>query len=74
MICVEFLSTSPGTCAWCRKEKDEVYSVAFSDKSFVGQMCKGDLLRAIGMRLTNGQAEAKPIAAAALSGPAVAAK
>src|SRR5947209_19357124 len=51
MISVEFRSVGPGTCKWCRKEKDEVYSVAFGDKSFVGAMCKGDLLRAIGMKL-----------------------
>ena len=52
MISVEFRSVGPGTCHWCRKEKDEVYSVAFSDKSFVGPMCKGDLLRAIGMKVS----------------------
>lgn len=50
-ITVEFRSVGPGACAWCRKEKDEVFSVAFSDKSFVGPMCKGDLLRAIGMKV-----------------------
>jgi hypothetical protein len=51
MISVEFKSVGPGACAWCRKDRDEVYDVAFSDKSFIGQMCKGDLLRAIGMKL-----------------------
>jgi hypothetical protein len=51
MITVEFRSVSTGTCQWCRREKDEVYTVAFSDKSFSGPMCKPDLLRAIGMKL-----------------------
>ena len=62
MISVEFKSVGPGTCAWCRKEKDEVYDVAFSDKSFVGMLCKGDLLRAIGMKCPS--RTAKPVAAA----------
>ena len=35
-----------------------VIITAFSDKSFVGGMCKGDLLRAIGMKL--GSADARP--------------
>lgn len=51
MITVAFKAVGPGACAWCRTEKDEVYTVAFSDQSFVGPMCKGDLLRAIGMKL-----------------------
>ena len=57
MISVEFKAMRAGTCAWCRREKDEVYDVAFSDKSFVGPMCKSDLLRAVGMKLPM---EAKP--------------
>jgi hypothetical protein len=40
-----------GECGWCRREKDEVFDVTFSDKSFVGPMCKADLLRAIGMKV-----------------------
>ena len=59
-ITVEFRSVGPGACAWCRKEKDEVYSVAFSDKSFVGSMCKVDLLRAIGMKVGPPEPERKP--------------
>ena len=59
MISVEFKSVGPGCCAWCRKDRDEVYTVAFSDKSFVGPMCKADLLRAVGMKV-----EAVPAAAA----------
>lgn len=51
MISVEFRSVGPGSCGWCRREKDEVYDVVFSDKSFVGSMCRGDLLRAIGMKV-----------------------
>jgi hypothetical protein len=59
VISVEFRSVGPGACHWCRKEKDEVYTVAFSDKSFVGPMCKADLLRAIGMKV--GLPEQKPV-------------
>ena len=51
MISVEFQSVRPGRCGWCRKDRDEVFQVAFSDKSFVGPMCKSDLLRAIGMKV-----------------------
>ena len=62
MISVEFRSITAGTCGWCRKEKGEVYNVAFADKSFVGPMCKGDLLRAIGMKFSAAP-EAKPVGA-----------
>jgi hypothetical protein len=67
VISVEFKSVAPGTCHWCRKEKEEVYNVAFSDKSFMGPMCKGDLLRAISMKLGPAEAPkaAAPLAAAA---------
>lgn len=51
MISVEFRSVGPGACSWCRREREEVFSVAFSDRSFVGALCKADLLRAIGMKL-----------------------
>jgi hypothetical protein len=51
MISVEFRSVGPGQCSWCRRERDEVYQVAFSDRSFIGAMCRGDLLRAIGMKI-----------------------
>lgn len=72
MISVEFRSITAGTCGWCRKGKDEVYNVAFSDKSFVGPMCKGDLLRAIGMKF-GAAPEPKPVTAvAAGNGPLVA--
>lgn len=51
MITVEFRSIGPGTCLWCRKEKDEVLNVAFSDKSFSGPMCKGDFMKALNMKV-----------------------
>ena len=60
MISVEFKSVGPGCCAWCRKDRDEVYTVAFSDKSFVGPMCKADLLRAVGMKVEAVPAVPKP--------------
>ena len=67
MISVEFKSVGPGACHWCRKARDEIYTVAFSDKSFVGPMCKSDLLRAIGMKV--GNHEPKPATAASPNGP-----
>jgi len=57
MVSVEFKSVRKGTCQWCRREKDEVFEVAFGDKSFVGPLCRNDLFRAIGMKLPM---EAKP--------------
>ena len=61
MITVEFRSVRAGSCGWCRRERDEVYDVSFSDKSFVGPMCKGDLLRAIGMKLGDSAPTAKTV-------------
>lgn len=46
-VSVGFDKVGPGTCIWCKKDKEEVFTVAFSDKSFMGPMCKPDLLRAI---------------------------
>lgn len=50
MIQVTFESVGAGTCGWCRKEKETVYTVSFADKSFTGPMCKADLLRAVEMK------------------------
>ena len=47
MISVEFKSVGAGTCQWCGKEKDEVFDIAYSDKSFVGLYCRGDLMKAV---------------------------
>ncbi len=59
MVSVEFRSVGPGVCAWCRKDKEEVATVAFSDRSFVGAMCWKDLQRALGMKLgsINGESQ-----------------
>jgi hypothetical protein len=51
LISVEFRAKLAGLCDFCRKEKDDVFDVAFSDKSFEGRLCKNDLLRAIGMKV-----------------------
>lgn len=56
MISVEFKKLGTGTCQWCCKERADVYTVAFGDRSFIGDMCKADLFRAIGMRLGVGEA------------------
>lgn len=73
MISVEFRAFVEGVCGWCRKER-EVYHVAFSDKSFVGPMCKADLLRAIGMKVGEPpKVESRPAVAVPV-GNAVAAK
>jgi hypothetical protein len=60
MISVEFRGCSAGTCQWCKKEKDDVYAVVFSDKSFVGRLCKTDLFRAIDMKLVAEQPKPEP--------------
>jgi hypothetical protein len=60
MISVEFRSIGPGTCMWCRKEKD-VLHVSFSDKSFSGPMCRSDFLKALGMKIGPAH-EPKPMA------------
>lgn len=57
MISVEFKAIGSGTCAWCRKEKEEAATVAFSDRSFVGVLCWRDLQRALGMKLGTATAE-----------------
>jgi hypothetical protein len=58
-VSVEFRGIGPGTCGWCRREKDEVYSVAFADKSFVGSMCRKDLLSALAMKIGMPEPERK---------------
>lgn len=68
MISVEFRAVGPGACGWCRKEKDEVYSVVFGDQSFVGALCKGDLLRAIGMKCASTKPEQKAAVAVPVTG------
>lgn len=70
MISVEFRSVGPGACGWCRRERDEIFNVAFSDKSFVGPMCRNDLLRAIGMKVAPEQRPA-PAAMPIGNGPAL---
>jgi len=61
MITVQFKSVASGTCKWCAKAKDQVYDVAFSDQSFVGTLCKNDLLRAIGLKVSGLEPERKPV-------------
>ena len=65
MVSIEFWSVGPGTCMWCRREKDEVLTVAFSDQSFVGPLCRGDFMKALGTKLL--AAEAKSAAPAPTS-------
>lgn len=60
MISVEYKSVGPGTCGWCKKQKDEIYVVTFSDKSFVGPMCKADIFRAIDMKVGPHEPDRKP--------------
>lgn len=47
MISVEFRSIGPGKCRWCKKDKDEVVELAFSDGSFVGRYCFADFKKAL---------------------------
>ena len=65
MISVEFKSVGAGTCQWCGKEKDEVFDIVFSDKSFMGLYCRGDLLKAVTVKCQK-RAEAKAAPPAAV--------
>jgi hypothetical protein len=52
------LASSGNCCSWCRKEKSEVFTVAFGDRSFCGPMCWNDLRCAIRLKAGGaGQAE-----------------
>lgn len=53
MLNLEIKSVGKGTCCWCGREKDEILTVCFTDKSFSGAMCWSDLRRALRMKLTN---------------------
>ena len=62
MISVDIHSILPGKCIWCGKEKDEVITLAFSDKSFSGPMCFADFRKALTMKAAsaNDPIEPKP--------------
>ena len=47
MVSVEFKAISPGKCRWCKKDKDQVITLAFSDGSFVGSYCFADFKKAL---------------------------
>src|SRR5437660_7941028 len=47
MISVEFKTIGPGKCRWCKKDRDEVIELAFSDGSFVGRYCFADFKKAL---------------------------
>ena len=75
MIDVSFKSDGPGTCQWCGKERDEVFDITFSDKSFVGLYCRGDIMKAVKMKCEKrGAKAAAPVMAQAVgqtNGPPV---
>ena len=51
MLDIRFEKSAPGKCQWCNGEKEEVFTVTFSDKSFAGAFCTKDLMKAIRMKL-----------------------
>lgn len=57
MIDVKFKAITSGTCAWCGKQRDELFDVEFADKSFVGSYCRTDLLKAVGMKCEKAEAK-----------------
>lgn len=69
MVCVEFKSIGPGTCRWCRKEKDQVITLAFSDKSFIGSYCFADFRKALQDKLENEATAPQPKPQAAPAAP-----
>ncbi len=54
MVHVEFKSVGPGKCRWCKKDKDEVIDLAFSDGSFVGRYCYADFKKALADKVQAG--------------------
>lgn len=77
MIQVDFKSVGAGKCRWCKKDKDEVVSLSFSDGSFVGSYCFADFKKALLDKLEYAAPPAKPEAKtvpAVAGGSTVAAK
>jgi hypothetical protein len=70
MISVEFRSVGPGKCRWCKKDKDVVISLSFSDNSFVGSYCFADFKKALLDKL---EGSLPPLAARPNGAPLVAA-
>ena len=54
MVRVEFRSVGAGTCSWCRKEKNEVFTVVFDDGSFSGptELCMNDFRCAMRLKVS----------------------
>lgn len=69
MISVEFRGVGAGRCVWCDKDKDEVFDVVFSDKSFVGMYCRADLLKAVTVKCKKATVTAQPAQALPVNGP-----
>lgn len=72
MVSVEFRSVGPGTCSWCRKEKNEVFTVAFGDRSIDQPtgMCLNDLRCWIRLKLAGPDRKAADRPALAADGKA----
>jgi hypothetical protein len=78
MVSVEFRSIGPGRCRWCKRDRDEVIELAFSDGSFVGRYCFADFKKALQDKLESEEppkkpeprAEPRPATPAAGNGPA----
>jgi hypothetical protein len=62
-ITVEFRAISSGKCRWCKREKEEVISLAFSDGSFVGNYCFADFKKALLDKLESEAPAARPVIA-----------
>jgi hypothetical protein len=60
MVVIEFKAIGPGKCRWCRKDKDQVITLAFSVKSFVGSYCFADFKKALQDRLEEQTATPRP--------------
>jgi hypothetical protein len=70
MISVEFRSMGPGKCRWCKKDKELVISLAFSDGSFVGSYCFPDFKKALLDKLESSMPQAaQPSMPAKPNGP-----
>ena len=53
MITVEVHTIQPGKCIWCGKERDDIVTLAFSDKSFTGPMCFANFKKVLVMKVAS---------------------
>jgi hypothetical protein len=56
MVSVQYHAVAPGSCSWCRKDKNEVFTVTVDD--FKGKLCRCDLDNLINLKLRESREKA----------------